>query len=802
MEAVNTFNMELYKHVVQIVEKFIKKCKPDLKVPGLYVVDSIVRQSRHQFGVEKDVFGPRFLKNFTETFHNLYLCSEDDRCKIVRVLNLWQKNGVFDMDIIQPLLDMANCPLAPAHSVGGPSGFQPDAQPHASSSPDAVSQLPSSHALAAVAQLFQTSGGQEHHGATAPSIPYGAFTEHKSSLAKKLLDRFDYDDDPEDSRHKDSGHPLGAPGNSFNQFAGQGNNMESSFHPHTMGGSNAHEHGGLDHSGMMSEGYPSMNESYSRTRGGSREDPSPRREGRQKGFGRRSRSGSRSPRRWRSRSTSRTRRSRHRRSGSQSREKRWKSRSQSPDRAERERDRERRQKGLHLVKEQTLSVCSTTLWVGQLDKRTQQSDVTSLLEEFGQIDSVNMIPPRGCAYIVMVHRQDASTALHKLNSGLFKVNQKPIKIAWALNKGIKSTHKKFWDAELGITYIPWSKVKLEELDSFREGGMLDQDSINPDWGDVLNDLRPAGLNGGPEAEQGAGTGGAPLQIIVLKRLLVLIVFVFNGFSPPATGRGQPSDDSAGDGNPSDAMSPDSGSDSRLGSPGPRGMTLLQGPRGMPPHMHGSPPGMHPHFLPGPNMAHMPPQMMFPPERFRMHMGFPPRGPPFHPRGLHHPMGPDGGRPFRNGGPPMGFGGPPFLRGRWLLMQNKSSPVFQLQHRVTFHRAFDPGLGPDIQSPSLHCTVPHTKAVTESLCVVCAILLFRLECEAFKGGAEGFLLVALVSDETFPLVRVALPDCEKVIPGLAPGLCSEELRDEAQRRRMRLSGETMDCSVSVDVFPSQ
>lgn len=28
--------------------------------------------------------------------------------KIIRVLNLWQKNGVFDMGIIQPLMDMAN----------------------------------------------------------------------------------------------------------------------------------------------------------------------------------------------------------------------------------------------------------------------------------------------------------------------------------------------------------------------------------------------------------------------------------------------------------------------------------------------------------------------------------------------------------------------------------------------------------------------------------------------------------------------------------------------------------------------
>jgi hypothetical protein len=51
--------IKFYKHVVQSVEKFIQKCKPEYKIPGLYVIDSIVRQSRHQFGPDKDVFAPR-----------------------------------------------------------------------------------------------------------------------------------------------------------------------------------------------------------------------------------------------------------------------------------------------------------------------------------------------------------------------------------------------------------------------------------------------------------------------------------------------------------------------------------------------------------------------------------------------------------------------------------------------------------------------------------------------------------------------------------------------------------------------
>ncbi|KAG7243056.1 hypothetical protein INR49_016431 [Caranx melampygus] len=119
---------------------------------------------------------------------------------------------------------------------------------------------------------------------------------------------------------------------------------------------------------------------------------------------------------------------------------------------------------------------------------------------------------------------------------------------------------------------------------------------------------------------------------------------------------------------------DAGSDNQLGSPVAPVLTLpgqvLQGPRpGMPPLQ--PPPGMpNPHlppFLSPPNMPHMPPQMlpggpMFPPDRFRMPLPFPPRGPPFH---QHPSMGPEAmddreARHFGNGRP--GFGCPPFHRG--------------------------------------------------------------------------------------------------------------------------------------------
>jgi RNA recognition motif-containing protein len=53
------------------------------------------------------------------------------------------------------------------------------------------------------------------------------------------------------------------------------------------------------------------------------------------------------------------------------------------------------------------SVCSTTLWVGHLSKLVQQEELSDTFGKYGEIVSIDMIPPRGCAFIVMDRRQDA-----------------------------------------------------------------------------------------------------------------------------------------------------------------------------------------------------------------------------------------------------------------------------------------------------------------------------------------------------------------------------------------------------------
>ena len=64
--------------VLVFIVTHLSQCGSEYKVPGLYVIDSIVRQSKHQ-NAEKDVYGPRFSKNFEKTFLQLFQCPPDDR---------------------------------------------------------------------------------------------------------------------------------------------------------------------------------------------------------------------------------------------------------------------------------------------------------------------------------------------------------------------------------------------------------------------------------------------------------------------------------------------------------------------------------------------------------------------------------------------------------------------------------------------------------------------------------------------------------------------------------------------------
>lgn len=55
-------------------------------------------------------------------------------------------------------------------------------------------------------------------------------------------------------------------------------------------------------------------------------------------------------------------------------------------------------------------------------------------------------------------------------------------IAWAPGKGVKGKEwKDYWEVDLGVSYIPWSKLRnQEDLDKVEEGGSIDDDTL-PEW---------------------------------------------------------------------------------------------------------------------------------------------------------------------------------------------------------------------------------------------------------------------------------------------------------------------------------
>ncbi|KAG8318093.1 RNA binding [Homalodisca vitripennis] len=127
-----------------------------------------------------------------------------------------------------------------------------------------------------------------------------------------------------------------------------------------------------------------------------------------------------------------------------------------------------------------LSVCSTTLWIGHLSKLVQQEELSDTFGEFGDIVSIDLIPPRGCAFICMNRRQDAYRALQDLKH--HKLQGKAITLAWAPGKGMKGKeYKDYWEVEQGVSYIPWTKLSPDiDLELLEEGGMIDEESF-PEW---------------------------------------------------------------------------------------------------------------------------------------------------------------------------------------------------------------------------------------------------------------------------------------------------------------------------------
>ncbi|XP_016990442.1 SR-related and CTD-associated factor 4 isoform X2 [Drosophila rhopaloa] len=642
--------IKLYKHVVQSVEKFILKCKPEYKVPGLYVIDSIVRQSRHQYGMDKDLFAPRFQRNLTETFANLFRCAPEDKSRIIRVLNLWQKNNVFKSEVIQPIFDLAD-PNHPIYHqmppVGGGGGQGGSVGPGPSSSGALsladISSGPNGLNNSNMDLSMGSSVGDDKMGGAMPDLSNNNLKQllNDPNVLRQLqtLQNFQKFKHQEDQKHRypdealqqhfqnvmkgNAGMPPGM-GMGMGMSINLNDSMDLNKDVEFISEQQSIEVINLD--GADSRSPTPDRDRYKRSRRSSRSrSRSPRGRG-AGGAGGGGAGNDRRRRSSRSRSRSRSPRSSRRRA---SRDRDRMDRNNRDKERDREHERERRKKGLPDIKKEHLSVCSTTLWVGHLSKLVYQEELSDTFGEYGDIVSIDQIVPRGCAFIVMNRRQDAHKAMQALKN--HKLQGRAITISWAAGKGVKSKEwKDFWDLELGVTYIPWSKLGPEtDFDALEEGGMFDEDTMPIQMKQKINQAKNTGKdNKGPsvaETTGGPGVGVPPPGMI----------FGIDTTQPPPVGPVGPVGPPPGPGGP---------------PPGLMGMVRGQFPMAPPMGINMPPPMMMPPTnMPPPMMmptTNMPPPMMMPPAM--MPPGFPGIG------GPPHPMGLPPGAPF----PPPGVVPPP------------------------------------------------------------------------------------------------------------------------------------------------
>ena len=84
-------------------------------------------------------------------------------------------------------------------------------------------------------------------------------------------------------------------------------------------------------------------------------------------------------------------------------------------------------------------------------------DLSDLFGEYGMVESINLIPPRGCAFVHMNRRMDAYKALKELHK--HKLHGKPItvcpgKLFWILHRVESARQTNFKVSILAVVIRP------------------------------------------------------------------------------------------------------------------------------------------------------------------------------------------------------------------------------------------------------------------------------------------------------------------------------------------------------------
>ncbi|KNE70678.1 hypothetical protein, variant [Allomyces macrogynus ATCC 38327] len=124
---------DLVATVAYLVARFVRKCPPEFKLSGLYLVDSICRASLAQFK-DKDLYVRQFLGLLPGLTPEIAKGPDKDRERVKKLLDVWRANKVFPSEF----LDKAHTNALASPAVHHASSPHVD-NGHASATPAPVS---------------------------------------------------------------------------------------------------------------------------------------------------------------------------------------------------------------------------------------------------------------------------------------------------------------------------------------------------------------------------------------------------------------------------------------------------------------------------------------------------------------------------------------------------------------------------------------------------------------------------------------------------------------------------------------
>ncbi|KAI6203243.1 hypothetical protein M3Y94_00533900 [Aphelenchoides besseyi] len=539
-----------YKHVVFGVEKFIAKCDSKFKVAGFYVIDSIVRQGIKKFK-EKDVFGPRFAKNLQTTLENaLAECSEDDKLKIVRVLNLWKTNNVFAPELIDDLLnyckqkqldvDIETVEMKVKGDEANMSIYSSDkpkkkkATPRTPPQPgrslnESLTSQASRDSLSDVPQPDRLSE-RELAAHLRNYFPHWASTFEKdltsfrkfcdlfneqlkdrvireraadgANISSILSENFEYsDDEDQDDKKptKSQAEPLAhdlverlalevfTDGEFRNQLESLYAKLNIPLPPSNPANSQ-------NLNALLSQQAEAQSNPWANTAGAplyaNSYAPVPHQA---PAVGQSLNGNSDNRNDWDSKNRKRGRsRSPSRSSDPRKRKSHRSRRSRSNSDSDREQERERRRIGLPShPRHDHVVLGSRTLWFGRLPQICTEQEIRDAVKDYAPSpERINIIPSRACCYVTFSQRRAAFKIIDRYCKDI-RVNGRNIKVDWAHGSGFSKGDRllEYWNSDRGYMEIPYSKLP-SDLTKILEGSHLDVSTLPPEMKGKYDETGP------------------------------------------------------------------------------------------------------------------------------------------------------------------------------------------------------------------------------------------------------------------------------------------------------------------------